>query len=69
MNNRLQSYIEWMAARKPDFGGLRIGIDCSNGMASILAHEFFPEAVIVNDTLDGTFPKHSPNPLKAEARV
>ena len=69
MNNRLQSYIEWMAARKPDFGGLRIGIDCSNGMASILVHELFPEAVIINDTLDGTFPNHSPNPLKDEARV
>ena len=37
-------------------------------MASILAHELFPEAVIINDTLDGTFPNHSPNPLKAEAR-
>ena len=58
-----------MAARKPDFGGLRIGIDCSNGMASILVHELFPEAVIINDTLDGTFPNHSPNPLKDEARV
>ena len=37
-------------------------------MASILVHELFPEAVIINDTLDGTFPNHSPNPLKAEAR-
>ena len=68
MNNRLQSYIEWMAARKPNFGDLRIGVDCSNGMASILAHELFPAAVIINDMLDGTFPNHSPNPLKAEAR-
>ena len=47
---------------------LRIGIDCSNGMASLLAHEIFPDAVIINDTLDGTFPNHSPNPLKADAR-
>ena len=37
-------------------------------MASILVHELFPSAVIINDTLDGTFPNHSPNPLKAEAR-
>ena len=37
-------------------------------MASILVHELFPEAVIINDTLDGSFPNHSPNPLKAEAR-
>ena len=57
-----------MKARRPDFGGLRFAVDCSNGMASILVHELFPEAVIINDTLDGTFPNHSPNPLKAEAR-
>ena len=68
MNTRLKTYVEWMRARLPDFGGLRMGIDCSNGMASILVHELFPEAVIINDTLDGTFPNHSPNPLKAEAR-
>ena len=47
---------------------LKIGIDCSNGMASLLAHEIFPDAVIINDTLDGAFPNHSPNPLKADAR-
>ena len=37
-------------------------------MASILVHELFPNAIVINDTLDGTFPNHSPNPLKAEAR-
>ena len=68
MDTRLRTYIEWMRARLPDLGGLRMGIDCSNGMASILVHELFPEAVVINDTLDGTFPNHSPNPLKAEAR-
>ena len=47
---------------------LRIGIDCSNGMASLLVHDVFPDAVVINDTLDGSFPNHSPNPLKAEAR-
>ena len=47
---------------------LRYAVDCSNGMASILVHELFPDAVVINDTLDGTFPNHSPNPLKAEAR-
>ena len=64
----LKRYLEWMKARKPDFGSLRIGADCSNGMASVLVHELFPETVVINDTLDGTFPNHSPNPLKAEAR-
>ena len=65
----LERYVSWMRARKPDFGGLSIGVDCSNGMASILVHELFRDAVVINDALDGTFPNHSPNPLKAEARV
>ena len=66
--NYLERYLSWMKDRRPDFGDLRIGVDCSNGMASILVHELFPEAVIINDALDGTFPNHSPNPLKDEAR-
>ena len=67
-------YIEFLKSRLEEFdfnlpsSGLNIGIDCSNGMASLLAHEIFPGAEIINDTLDGTFPNHSPNPLKAEAR-
>ena len=67
-SSELNRYLKWMKARRPDFGELRFAIDCSNGMASILVHELFPDAVIINDTLDGTFPNHSPNPLKAEAR-
>ena len=67
-SSELNRYLEWMKARRSDFGGLRFAVDCSNGMAAILVHELFPEAVIINDTLDGTFPNHSPNPLKPEAR-
>ena len=52
----------------PHLSSLRFAVDCSNGMSSILAHELFPGAIVINDTLDGTFPNHSPNPLKAEAR-
>lgn len=61
-------YLDWMKERKPKLDGLRFAVDCSNGMASILVHDLLPGAVILNDTLDGTFPSHSPNPLKAEAR-
>ena len=71
MRDRKQVYIDWMKARMSSVSSLkslRFAVDCSNGMASILAHELFPEAVIINDTLDGTFPNHSPNPLKAESR-
>ena len=69
----LPRYVAWhrrrseaLASGGPD---LRIGVDCSNGMASLLVHEIFPDAVVINDALDGTFPNHSPNPLKAEARA
>ena len=68
MPEALARYIAWQKERGGDFSGLKFAVDCSNGMASILAHEIFPGAVFVNDTLDGTFPNHSPNPLKAEAR-
>ena len=64
----LERYLFWMKEHKPNLDGLRFAIDCSNGMASILVRELFSEAVIINDTLDGTFPNHSPNPLKTEAR-
>ena len=66
----LPRYIAWQKERI-DFDvlkGLKFAVDCSNGMASIFAREMFPDAVLVNDVQDGSFPAHSPNPLKAEAR-
>ena len=68
MNAYLQGYVEWMRAHAPDFSDLSYVVDCSNGMASLLARELFPGAVVINDVLDGRFPNHSPNPLKADAR-
>ena len=64
----LPRYLAWMREHGGVPQGLRYAVDCSNGMASLLAHELFPTAIIVNDTLDGSFPCHSPNPLKPEAR-
>ena len=69
-----------LEAAKPDYvawlreqgrftpGTLRFAVDCSDGMASILAHDLFPDAVFLNDVPDGAFPHHSPNPLLPEAR-
>lgn len=64
------SYLEWHKSKvsPKEYEGLSFAVDCSNGMASPYAHAFFPRAEIINDTMDGTFPCHSPNPLKAEAR-
>ena len=64
----LSRYVAWQKEKSGDFTGLKFAVDCSNGMAGIFAKEMFPDAVLMNDTPDGTFPAHSPNPLKAEAR-
>ena len=66
---RLAEYTAWLKERATDFSGLRFAVDCSNGMASIFAHALFGEGPLyLNDTLDGTFPAHSPNPLSDEGR-
>lgn len=70
---RRTRYVTWLKAnlaqaRFPDFTSVRVAVDCSDGMASILAHDLFPSAVFLNDVPDGRFPHHSPNPLLAEAR-
>lgn len=66
----LERYVAWQREATDDasFSGLRYAVDCSNGMASLLVRKLFPNAVVINDNLDGRFPAHSPNPLKAEAR-
>ena len=64
----LERYVGWMKDRIPDLGGIRYAVDCSNGMASLLAREIFQGAVLLNDSLDGRFPVHSPNPLDPAAR-
>ena len=65
----LKRYVEWMRSHGGDIpSSLKYAVDCSNGMSSLLVHELFPGAVVINDLLDGRFPNHSPNPLKADAR-
>ncbi|MGN0846377.1 MAG: phosphomannomutase/phosphoglucomutase [Kiritimatiellia bacterium] len=66
---RLARYIDWLRAHtRPVDASLKFAVDCSDGMASILAHELFPGAVFLNDVPNGAFPSHAPNPLLAEAR-
>ena len=61
-------YVAWQRARTADPTGLAYAVDCSNGMSAMLVRELFPGAILLNDKMDGSFPGHSPNPLKAEAR-
>ncbi len=60
-------YLAFQARYHHDLSNLRIVMDCSNGMASILVKEIFGNApVYLFDTLDGTFPNHEANPLEPE---
>ena len=65
-----EQYVKWLKGHAgAGFEGLRFAVDCSDGMAGMLARELFgPNAVCLNDVPDGRFPHHSPNPLLAEAR-
>lgn len=60
-------YIAFQKQYSYDISNLKIAMDCSNGMSSILVKELFGDApVYMYDTLDGTFPHHEANPLEAE---
>jgi phosphomannomutase len=60
-------YIAFLKKYVGDYSNLRIGIDCSNGMAALLIKELLGDAPIyIYDELDGTFPNHEANPLVPE---
>ncbi|MBL7906719.1 MAG: phosphomannomutase/phosphoglucomutase [Bacteroidales bacterium] len=62
-----KEYLLFLNQYKSDTGDLKIAIDCSNGMGSLLIRELFGEKPLyIYDTLDGTFPNHQPNPLEQE---
>ncbi len=65
---RLARYVSWLKERSGDYSNLRFAVDCSDGMASLLAGELFPNADLMNAVPDGSFPHHAPNPLLAAAR-
>jgi phosphomannomutase len=65
--DRTAAFLTFLRTWLPDLSGLRFAVDCSDGMASLLVHELFgAETVYLNDTPDGRFPHHAPNPLEVE---
>lgn len=65
--NFSNDYISFLKPYVPDLEGLRIAVDCSNGMASLFIKELLGNApVYLYDTPDGRFPNHEPNPLEQE---
>lgn len=66
-HNVKEEYIEFLKRYQYDISNLKIAMDCSNGMASILVKSLFgDQPTYLYDELDGTFPHHEANPLEAE---
>ncbi len=65
--NLEQEYLQFMWDKVPDLQGLRIAIDCSNGMAGLFIRNLLGgQHVYINETPDGNFPGHDPNPLNPD---
>jgi phosphomannomutase len=65
--DRTAAFLTFLRTWLPDLSGLRFAVDCSDGMASLLVHELFGAGTVyLNDTPDGRFPHHAPNPLEVE---
>lgn len=66
----LKPYRQFLETYKPETNNLRIGVDCSNGMASLLIKDLLgDEPYYINDKADGHFPGHEPNPLEPENQI
>lgn len=62
-----EDYLAFQKRYSADTSSIKIAIDCSNGMSGLLARKLFGDAATyINDTMDGNFPCHEPNPLEAE---
>ena len=66
--NVYTDYLTYQKQFVGDLDNLNIAVDCSNGMASLFVHELIGKAHYINDTLDGNFPNHEPNPLETNAQ-
>jgi phosphomannomutase len=63
------SYLDFMRSKIRSIDTLNIAVDCSNGMAGLLARDLLGDSpTYLNEQPDGRFPGHDPNPLKPENR-
>ncbi|NOX85062.1 MAG: phosphomannomutase/phosphoglucomutase [Chlorobi bacterium] len=63
------SYLSFLRQYTDDFSGLKITVDCSDGMASLFIKELLGDGIdYMNCSPDGNFPAHEPNPLEPENR-
>lgn len=60
-----KDYLDFLSAYRSDLNGMKIAVDCSNGMGSLLIRDLLGnEPFYLFDEPDGTFPNHEPNPLE-----
>jgi len=63
----LSDYLLFQQKYLSDISGLKVSIDCSNGMAGLLVRKLLGDSPsYINEKPDGTFPNHEPNPLLPE---
>ena len=59
-----EEYLAFLKSYLGDYSNLNIGMDLSNGMASLFMRDLLGEAPwYLYEELDGNFPNHDPNPL------
>ena len=57
-------YLAFLLKYKEDWSSLKIAMDVSNGMASLLVRDIFgDQPAYIYEDMDGRFPNHEPNPL------
>ncbi len=62
-----EEYLDFQKKYLTDISNLKIAIDCSNGMASLLIKQLMGNhPIYLFDEMDGTFPNHEANPLEPE---
>lgn len=67
--DKRNEYLIFQKQKLSDYSSLNIGIDCSNGMANLFIKDLIPNALYINDTMDGHFPGHEPNPLNTNNHI
>lgn len=59
-----EAFVCWLKGHTTDLTGLRLAVDCSDGMAGLVIRDVLGEGpVYLNEVPDGRFPHHAPNPL------
>jgi len=65
-----EDYLDFLRPWIPDLSGLRLTVDCSDGMGALTAHDLFGDApTYLANVPDGRFPHHPPNPLVEAGRT